>query len=164
MRRGIGPDAVEQVDLANAPYTPAISSLCAGGGWSPRAAPSAVSGEEDRRPAFAIQNRERDWRGVARPFVEPELEIRGKKTVRQRMSRSAGNKMPRTHACCVHGDRKVTDRVGTPGQREKDGRGSVAHPPIDLFFGREVVRDIRDEDHVIVFACRIGELERFEKR
>lgn len=94
---------------------------------------------------------------MARPFVNPELEVLGKKTIRQRMSRSAGNKMPRTHACRVHGDRRVTDRLGTLGQREKDGGGSVAHPPIDFLLSLEVVRDIRDEDQVLVFACRIGD-------
>ena len=47
MRRGIGPDAVEQIHLANALDTQAVSSPCGGGGRSPRAAPSVGSGDKN---------------------------------------------------------------------------------------------------------------------
>jgi hypothetical protein len=42
--------------------------------------------------------------------------------------------------------------VGTVGRRERDGGGFFAPPPIDFLFGREVVRDIREADYVLVFT------------
>ena len=75
MRHRIGPHAVEQVHLANAPQAVAFGQLGGGEDGAPRAIPSAVARHEDRRPITGFDHAVQDGAGMAEVLVVPEFEV-----------------------------------------------------------------------------------------